>query len=192
MRNTPAIDLLPSQFGFWAGWFIVSVAMEVVNAIDRAEAHSQLISMGSAPCNPWCQKYLQLRKMSIYARHTRKSCLYLALPLAHIGGLSERSLPALWDAGGSEKIEISLGSILVLHLWNDSYDSLLRFDIRKESIRVGYAVDVAALVTRRLEGEYHAGGNTRLHPTAASLACFLWKPAKRLRFQKIHFISFVL
>ena len=41
------------------------------------------------------------------------------------------------------------GFILKPDLWNVSYDSLLRTELPKESMLVGYADDVAALMTAR-------------------------------------------
>lgn len=146
-------DLSDRQYGFRRGRSTIDAIQEVVEAVKLAEEgnhHSRRMvllvtldvknAFNSARWSDILEAlettfripdYL-LRMMRDYLRD--RSLVYETL-----GGLRTRTV----TAGAAQ------GSILGPNLWNIAYDGLLRLDIPDETRLVGYADDVAALITAR-------------------------------------------
>ena len=146
-------DLSARQFGFRTGKSTVDAVMEVVDAFNRAGAHSRrsrrivlLITLDVR------NAFNSVRWTDMLG--TLENSFHVPSYLLRIlrDYLKDRSL-FYETLEGQRRMEITSGvaqgSILGPDLWNASYDSLLRLDMPEESRLVGYADDVAALVAGR-------------------------------------------
>ena len=156
-RLTEAIvsagDLSPQQHGFRSGHSTIDAIQEVVHAVRRAEDHTH-----------WSRRVVLLVTLDVKNafNSARWSDMLRALEHTfHVPAYLLRMIEAyltdrvlLYDTTeGQRRVSITSGaaqgSILGPDLWNVSYDSLLRLDMPDESLLVGYADDVAALIAAR-------------------------------------------
>jgi len=146
-------DLSPQQHGFRSGHSTIDAIQEVVEAVRRAKDYSH-----------WTRRVVLLVTLDVRNAFNSARWVDMLWALEHSfrvpsyllrmvdSYLKDRAL--LYDTlQGQRRVAVTSGaaqgSILGPDLWNVSYDSLLRLDMPDETLLVGYADDVAALVSAR-------------------------------------------
>lgn len=145
-------DLSPKQYGFRSGMSTRNAILEVVEAVKRAESY-----------NRFSRRVVLLVTLDVKNAFNSARWTNILEALAsfrvpnYLLRMMDDYLKNRWllyeTKEGQRQKEITSGvaqgSILGPDLWNITYDSLLRLDMPEESMLVGYADDVAALIAAR-------------------------------------------
>lgn len=146
-------DLSPKQYGFRVGRSTMNAITEVIEAVKRAEDHNHFSRRIVLLVTLDVKNAFNCAKWSDMLRALGDTFQVPSYLLRMIGDyLKNRSLVYETKEGQRNKAVTAgaaQGSILGPDLWNAAYDSLLRADMPDETLLVGYADDVAALIAAR-------------------------------------------
>ena len=146
-------DLSPRQYGFRKGRSTIDAIGEVQQAVSRAESHNHysrrvvlLVTLDVKNAFNSARWVDMLEAL----RNTFRIPAYL---LRLIENYLRQRLLIYETREGTRTMDVTSGaaqgSILGPDLWNVAYDSLLRSEMPEETVLVGYADDVAALIAAR-------------------------------------------
>lgn len=146
-------DLSPHQHGFRKGRSTIDAITEVVEAVRSAEAYSRHSRRVVLLVTLDVKNAFNSAKWS-NIMHSLQDDFQVPGYLMRIIDDYLRNRSLLYQTkDGKRKIKVTAGaaqgSILGPDLWNASYDGVLRVDVPEETVLVGYADDIAALIAAR-------------------------------------------